>query len=166
MHFNLQCKRNDVTPNHVRIRGRWESDEEKRLIKRTEKALLNIKIGQIVKKKDYLKRELDRLEERIKTELPEDLFEVIVKVKNEKKRIEQEKLRVTQRDKYYKLKYGEKYDDYHNNNENRMTERSKVSPIEKSKWVVNISKRKLSPNQGESSPERVRFCHRRQGYSL
>ena len=63
------------------------------LIKRTEKALLNIKVGQIVKKKDYLKRELDQLEERMKIELPEDLFEVIVKVKNEKKRIEQEKSR-------------------------------------------------------------------------
>ena len=42
LHFNLQCKRNDVTPSHVRIRGKLESNEEKRLIKRTEKALLNI----------------------------------------------------------------------------------------------------------------------------
>ena len=58
------------------------------LVKRTEKALLNIKVGQIVKKKDYLKRELDQLEERMKTELPEDLFEVIVKVNNKEKRIE------------------------------------------------------------------------------
>ena len=75
------------------------------MVKRTEKALLNIKIRQIVKKKDYLKRELDCLEERMKTELPEDLFEVIVKVNNKEERIEQI------RDKCYKLKYGEKYDD-------------------------------------------------------
>ena len=58
------------------------------MVKRTEKALLNIKVGQIVKKKDYLKRELDQLEERMKTELPEDLFEVILKVNNKEKRIE------------------------------------------------------------------------------
>ena len=63
------------------------------MVKQTEKALLNIKVGQIVKKKDYLKRELDQLEERMKTELPEDLFEVIVKVNNKEKRIEQEKSR-------------------------------------------------------------------------
>ena len=57
----------------------------------------------------------------MKTELPGDLFEVIVKVNNEEKRIEQEKSRATQRDKYYKLKYGIKYNDYHNNKENCMT---------------------------------------------
>ena len=124
-HFNLQCKRTDVTPNHVRIRGRWESDEEKRLIKRTEKALLNIKIGQIVKKKKFLKSELDRLEEGLKRDLPEDQFETIVKVNNEGKKIAQEKSRATQRDKYYRLKYGEKYDDYHYSNENRTTKRSR-----------------------------------------
>ena len=98
-----------------------------------------------MKKKNFLRRELDRLEVRLTTEVPEDLFKVIVKVNNEEKRIEQEKSRATQRDKYYKLKYGEKYEHYHNNSETRRTGRSKVSPIDKSKWVVNISKRKLSP---------------------
>ena len=51
LHFNLQCKRNEITPKHSKIPGKWESQAEKNIIKRAEKAILNLRIGETVKRR-------------------------------------------------------------------------------------------------------------------
>ena len=105
LHFNLQCKRSEVTPRHIKIRGKWESEEERRIINQAEKALLNYKIRETVKKREYLRSAVEKLKCEIKSEIPSDIFEQVVQINDERKHREQLKSREKQRDKYYRLKY-------------------------------------------------------------
>ena len=92
------------------------------------------------------------MKEEIRELLPPELLEEIIKVNLERQKKEEEKSRKKQRDEYHRLKYGVRYVDYVNseNNANQLEGRTaksskdKVSSIDKSKWVVNVSKRELS----------------------
>ena len=66
LHFNLQCKRNDIIPKHARINGRWKGKAEKNIIKRAERSLLNNKIGEIVTKRQKLEKEVEQTKDEIK----------------------------------------------------------------------------------------------------
>ena len=101
LHFNLQCKHNNVTPKHVKIQGKWRDEEERRIIRRAEKALLNKKIGEVVKRRNDLKRKQEEVKDQLKSILDENMFEEIVKVNLERQKTEEEKSRKKQRDKYH-----------------------------------------------------------------
>ena len=79
----------------------------------------------------------------IKARVPDDLYQEITKVNKERQKKEEEKARKRQRDKYYQLKYGEKYKEFHkktNNQEQESTTENyniQIKGIEKSKWVIN-----------------------------
>ena len=142
----MQCKKNDITPKFAKIGGRWKGQAEKKIIGRAEKAIMNAKIREIVAKKEQLRREVEQTKAEIKKVIPQEIYDEIVKLSESKKVKEQEKSRKIQRDKYYKLKYGEKYEDYHNKNTpDNSKKHSAKGTIDKSKWVINISKRKLTP---------------------
>ena len=96
LHFNLQCKRSEVTPRYLKIQGKWESDEEKRVIKRAEKFLLNIKIRDTVRKRDYLRSAAEDLEGEIKFVIPDQLYKNVVRIND--KRIQREQVRSGERD--------------------------------------------------------------------
>ena len=77
-------------------------------------------------------------------------MKALVKTNEERKRKEQERARMKQRDKYYVLKYGVKYGEYtgyvdesERPNERR-NNKGKGNVIDKEKWVVNVSKRELT----------------------
>ena len=112
LHFNLQCKKNGVTPKHAKIPGTWRKEEDKRVIRRAERAILNNKIGEIVKKKQQLFKSIEGQQKEISSKVPRDLYEGLLKTNEERKRKEQERARIKQRDKYYVLKYGVKYGEY------------------------------------------------------
>ena len=134
LHFNLQCKRSEVTPRYLKIQGKWESDEEKRVIKRAEKALLNIKIRDTVKKRDYLRSAVENLKGEIKSVVPNELYEDVFRINDERKQREQVRSIERQRDKYYKLKYDQGYAEYQN--DITRTTRPSHSAIDKRKWVA------------------------------
>ena len=79
----------------------------------------------------------------IKNIIPNQLYEDVVRINDERKQQEQVRSRVRQRDKYYRLKYGQGYSEYQNDT-TKTVKRSQSSSTDKSKWVVNISKRELS----------------------
>ena len=54
---------------HAKIQGKWKDEEERRIIQRTEKALLNKKIRDVAKKREELKVNQVELKEELKAEL-------------------------------------------------------------------------------------------------
>ena len=151
LHFNLQCKHNDIIPNHSKILGKWKDQEERDIIRRAEKALLNKKIGEVAKKRKQLKEKGDQLRNDIKGALPDEMYAEIMKVNEERKRKEEEKSRRKQRDKYYRLKHGMKYSEYNAKYNIDKGEKEKKTPrdngVDKSKWVINVSKRELTSSE-------------------
>ena len=91
LHFNLQCKHNDVVPRHAKIQGKWIDEEERRIIQRTEKALLNKKIRDVAKKREELKVNQVKLQEELKAKLNDQTYEDIIKVNLERQKKEEEK---------------------------------------------------------------------------
>ena len=85
-----------MTPGYLKIQGKWESDEEKRVIKRAEKFLLNIKIRDTVRKRDYLRSAVENLEGEIKFVIPDQLYKNVVRIND--KRIQREQVRSGERD--------------------------------------------------------------------
>ena len=55
IHFNLQCKHTNITPRTIRINYQCDSTEEKSIIARAEKALLNIRIAATYKRRETIK---------------------------------------------------------------------------------------------------------------
>ena len=91
------------SPNK-RIPGKWRDETERKIIFRTEKALLNKRIADIIKKREQLKNKHSQLKEEIKELLPPEMLEEIIKVNLERQKKEEEKSRKKQRDKYHHLK--------------------------------------------------------------
>ena len=98
-----------MTPQYLKIQGRRESDEEKRVIKRAEKGLFNINIRDTLKKKDYLGSAVENLKGEIKSVIPNQLYENIVRINDERNQPGQVRSRERQRGKYYKIKYDQGY---------------------------------------------------------
>ena len=71
------------------------------------------KISETVKKREYLQSAVEKLKCEIKNTVPNDLFLDVVKINDKRKYRENFKSRMKQRDKYYKLKYGKGYNEYH-----------------------------------------------------
>ena len=105
--------------------------------------MLNIKIRDTVKKRDYSRSAIENLKGEIKSIIPNQLCEDVVRINDESKQQEQVRSKVGQRDKYYRLRYGQGYSEYQNDT-TRTVEPSRSSSNDKSKWVVNISKCELS----------------------
>ena len=131
--------------------GKWKDQEERNIIRRAEKALLNKKIGEVAKKRKQLKEKGDQLRNDIKGALPDEMYAEIMKVNEERKRKEEEKSRRKQRDKYYRLKHGMKYSEYNAKYNIDKGEKEKKTPrdngVDKSKWVINVSKRELTASE-------------------
>ena len=54
LHFYLQCKHKDLTPKGIKIKAQMSGNEARKIIEKAEKALLNIRISEVVKKNNLL----------------------------------------------------------------------------------------------------------------
>ena len=88
LHFNLQCKHNNIVPKYARIPGKWLDEKEKKIIERTEKALLNKRTGDVIKKREELRKKLSWLKDEIAKRLPHDVMSEIIKVNLERQKKE------------------------------------------------------------------------------
>ena len=114
----------------------WRDETEKRIIFRTEKALLNKRIADVIKKRKQLKSKHSQLKEEIRELLPPELLEEIIKVNLERQKKEEEKSRKKQRDEYHRLKYGVRYVDYVNSENNANQLEVEQQNLQKTKWVA------------------------------
>ena len=81
LRFHLQCKHLELTPKGLKLKSPVTGDAARKII---EKALLNVRISEIVKKKEFLEKRRIEITEDLKTKLPENIYEKITEL-NEKR---------------------------------------------------------------------------------
>ena len=138
LRFNLHCKHKDVIPTSLRLRSTVPGLEANKIIKRAERSLLGVRIGQTVQKLKRLDRQKSELKVDIVKRLPGKQQEIEKFVSNVQEREHQE-VKSRQQNKFQRLvsKNVDKIKDTHRWNNNLANECI-------SRWVKNCSDRILS----------------------
>ena len=84
LHFYLQCKHKGLTPKGIKIKAQMTGNEARKVIEKAEKALLNVRISEVVKKNKLLDLKKNEAIRSLKEKLPERLHKELVEI-NEKK---------------------------------------------------------------------------------
>ena len=71
LHFYLQCKHKDLTPKGIKIKAQMSGNEARKIIEKAEKALLNVRISEVVRKNNLLDLKKSRAVELLKEKLPD-----------------------------------------------------------------------------------------------
>ena len=127
-----------------------DDEVTKKIVHRAERAILNHRITEVIKKKKYLQQTEEKLKADLRTTLRKETYESLVSINEEKFKKEKHKSMIAQRNKYHLLKYGRRYEEVTTEEkEERNTRRnvSRAEVINKDNWVVNISKRKLTDSE-------------------
>ncbi|XP_072048677.1 uncharacterized protein [Amphiura filiformis] len=135
LRFSLHCKHQNLTST---VKGRKADN----ILRRAERALLNVRVGQIVNKIDNLNQEKDRFESVIysASELPSDVTAEI-KTRTERSQVKEHELsKARQKNKFSRLLKKKK------ELESRKTNNSLASDCI-SKWVKNCSERLLNDSE-------------------
>ena len=152
LHFNLHCKHHNVIPKSLKIKSPIDNEEARRLIHKTQKALLNIRISETQQKQKYIADNLTNVENELKSILPEQLFEEYKTRNDEKEKRAFTKSTETQKKKFQILTNGNVNTNVNTNRNVNTNEtesnRQNVSQI-KAKWVKNLSKRTLTETEKE-----------------
>ena len=89
--FCLQCKHCNVIPNGLKIKQQTSSERSRFIIKRTEKALLNLRIDENIMKLDKLKIDLIQITEELKSVIPDDLLSEIETLNKNREKTDHDK---------------------------------------------------------------------------
>ena len=88
LHFYLQCKHKGLTPKGIKIKAQMSGNEVQKIVEKAEKALLNIRIGEVVKKNILLDKKKDEAKRTLKDKIPERLYETLLKVNEDRRKSE------------------------------------------------------------------------------
>ena len=153
LHFNLQCKHQDVTPKSLRLTCVSESENARNIIKRAEKALLNDRISETVMKKKRLGQQKERLAETLQDTLTPNLYREVIEKNEARQQKEMKTSSQRQRNKYLRLKYGNNYqiENTRKGNRNQQGSHQQQQPTQgeeyRNKWVKNLSDRNLTDHE-------------------
>ena len=99
LHFNLHCKHHHLTPTSLKLTRAVHGSRADQIIQKAERALLNIRISQMIARIDHLKQERRKARENTRDSLPRDLFNTIVVRMSEIQDGEYRKTKVRQQEK-------------------------------------------------------------------
>ena len=103
LHFYLQCKHKELVPKGIKIKAQMNGYEARKILEKAEKALLNIRIGEVVRKNKVLDKKKIEVNEALKEKLPERLHNRLMEINEERQKSELEKCRTRQKRKYKNL---------------------------------------------------------------
>ena len=106
LRFFMQCKHKDLIPKCLKLKTTVEGNEARKIIERAEKALLNISISDVVRKKNQLEKRKQDTISNLKTTLPNNLHENIINLNSKRENTELRKSSERQKKKYRILLYG------------------------------------------------------------
>ena len=104
LRFYLHCKHGGITPRGIKVKSQMKGNEARKIIEKTEKALLNIRIGEVARKNQVLDRRKEEIVKELEDILPERINEKIKEINEERENKEMKKSSETQRKKYQRLK--------------------------------------------------------------
>ncbi len=114
LRFYLQCKHVEIVPKGIRIKSQMKSREAKEIVRKAEKALINTRIGEVIRKNKLLEKKKIHATEKLKQILPPNLHNTIV-ILNERRQLNELIKSSEIQIKKYRNLLREKYDATHEN---------------------------------------------------
>ena len=138
LRFSLHCKHQNITPTSLRLSSPIKGNKADNILRKAERSLLNVRIGQTVNKLDDLTVEKSRFENVINTakDIPENV-KAEVKSRCERAQLLEHELSKTRQQKFARLVE-------RNKESNTPKNGSNIASDCISKWVKNCSDRILS----------------------
>ena len=65
LRFYLQCKHEELTPKGIKIKSQMQNAEAQKIVEEAEKALLNIRIGEVAKRNSLLDKKKEKLKKSL-----------------------------------------------------------------------------------------------------
>ena len=152
LHFYLQCKHKDLTPKGIKIKAQMSGNEARKIIEKAEKALLNIRISEVVRKNNLLDFKKSKSIEALKEKLPDGIHSKIVEINEGRQKKELEKARERQKKKYRNLLEAETRTE--ERTENQAPQVSQVSLARE-----NSFRDRTDVNNPNTSATRMRVCY-------
>ena len=152
LRFYLHCKHNEVTPKGIKIKAQMKGNEARKIIEKAEKALLNIRISEVVKKNNFLERRKSQASQELSEEIPQELHRKLIEVNEGRERKEMEKAIERQKKKFKRLK---EMDDYGGENTNNMARYTEAVPDS------NVNKPTLRDNTETQTNDQIQDGGRR-----
>ena len=86
LRFYMQCKNQEMVPKGLKIKCQLQNAEARKIVEKAEKALLNIRISEVVKKNKILQYREEKAVEELNKEIPEGIVEKLKKINEVRRR--------------------------------------------------------------------------------
>ena len=133
--YNLHCKHNDVIPTYAKIKAQDDIHEVREILHKAEKAILNVHITIIIKKKESIKKQIQDIRSRIQGTVEQNEYETIIKLNAKAEGKEFNRSRDRQKKKFNAISTKKNNDHIQKEGKNSK------------KWIKNISSIELTPDQ-------------------
>ena len=100
LRFYLQCKRKEITPKGLKIKAQQKDPRSRRIIEKAQKALLNVRISEVVSRNNSLEKKKQTAIEDLQKKIPENLHKKILEINEKRQKTALEKSSETQKKKY------------------------------------------------------------------
>ena len=145
LRFSLQCKHTDIIPKSIQVKTGINSNEVRRIVHKTKKAILNIRITEIYQKKKKIQNKIHTKLEVLKEQISSETVIEVEKYLEERRTQSFESARENQKKKYMKLKNGKM------NNEskrNKILYQSRNSRKEDESYVIIDEYKNIDNHRG------------------
>ena len=142
LRFYLQCKHEGLVPKGLKIKAQMKSNEARKIIVKAEKALLNVRISEVIRKKDTLERKKRRVSEELKRRIPTEIHTKLIEINERRQYKELKKSSERQKKKCKRLKdikeqRNEERTTEEERNEERTTEEERETSEESNETEIN-----------------------------
>ena len=147
LHFNLHCKHHNVIPKSLKMKSPVDNEQARHLLRKTERALLNIRITDTIQKQKQINNECLNVENELKGRLPNTVFNTLKARNCERAKKAFEKSSESQKNKFRILTHQNTRQQTITINANEQEQEHQTTTQIKEKWVKNLSKRELSDTE-------------------
>ena len=80
LRFYIHCKNEELIPKGIKIESQMQNAEARKIVEKAEKAFLDVRISEVVKKGKILKYREDKAIEELKNKVPNGTVETLKKI--------------------------------------------------------------------------------------
>ena len=142
LHFYMHCKNQEVIPKGIKIKSQMQNAEARKIVVKAEKALLNLRISEVVKKNTVLRYREEKAIEDLKREIPNEVVETLKKINEGRQKTECRKSSERQKRKFQNLKDRKENEGRNTNRERENNREGNVSQTGRNRAQIERSKKK------------------------
>ena len=150
LRFYLQCKHEGLVPKGLKIKAQVKGNEARKIIEKAEKALLNVRISEVIRKKNTLQRKKEKASEELRSRIPNDVHKKLIEINEQRQYNELKKSSERQKKKVKRLK---------DIKESRNEDVDRNEEVERSSEVERLSEETREPERRETNENNSDTIH-------